>query len=139
MLIPKKQKYRKHFRGRSSLKGVASKGHTLTFGEFGLKALESAEITSRQIEAARKVIVKHTKRIGKIWIRIFPHKPITRKSAEVPMGSGKGAVEFYVATVLKGKILFEISGVDVETAKHALKLCAFKLPIKCKVIENIYG
>ncbi|MBU1446497.1 50S ribosomal protein L16 [Patescibacteria group bacterium] len=134
MLAPKKQKFRKEFRGRSALKGKAYRGCYVSFGDFGLKALEAAEITSRQIEAARRTITHHTKRGAKIWIRIFPHKPITIKAAETPMGSGKGSVDRFVATVKPGRILFEVNGVEESIAKEALQKAAQKLPIKCKFV-----
>lgn len=136
MLVPKKQKYRKAHRNRGCQKGVATRGNSVAFGQFGLKSMDRGEVTSRQIEAARKSAIKYIKRGGKMWIRIFPHKPITRKSAEVPMGSGKGAVEFYVAVVKPGTIIFEMDGIDVATAKEALRLASQKLPIKCKFIDK---
>ena len=132
MLTPKKQKYRRLHRNRNGLKGKAFRGGQVAFGEFGLKTLVKGEITSRQIEAARRAMTRYTKRGGKIWIRIFPHKPITQKSAEVPMGSGKGAVEYYVATVKPGAVLFEISGVEESLARKAFELAAQKLPVTCK-------
>lgn len=132
MLIPKKQKYRRLHRNRNGLKGKAYRGGQVSFGDFGLKALGKAEITSRQIEAARRAMTRYTKRGGKIWIRIFPHKPITQKSAEVPMGSGKGSVEYYVATIKPGAILFEIAGVDEKLARKAFELAAQKLPVTCR-------
>ena len=138
MLVPKKQKYRKHFRRRSSLVGVATNGNKIAFGEIGLKAVQAGEITSRQIEAARRAITRYIKRGGKVWIRIFPHKPITRKGAEVPMGSGKGTPEFYAFPTLPGKVLFELSGVAEEIAKEALRLGASKLPVKCKIITSYH-
>ncbi len=136
MLEPKKLKYRKHHRNRGCLKGKAQNCNSLAFGQFGLKALERKEITARQIEAARKAAVHFIKRGGKIWIRIFPFKPITKKSAEVPMGSGKGAVEYYCAPVKPGTIIFEMDGIDESTAKNALELSSYKLPIKCKFITK---
>lgn len=132
MLIPKKQKYRRLHRNRNGLKGKAYRGGQVAFGEFGLKALGKAEITSRQIESARRAMTRFTKRGGKIWIRPFPHKPITQKAAEVPMGSGKGSVEYYVATIKPGTILFEISGVSEEQARKAFELAAQKLPVVCR-------
>jgi large subunit ribosomal protein L16 len=138
MLQPKKLKYRKMQRARSADKGVASRGTKLSFGTYGLKAVSRGEITSRQIEAARRAITHAIKRGGKIWIRIFPHKPITRKPAEVPMGSGKGSIEFYVATVKPGIILFEMDGVTKDLAKEALGLAAYKLSVKTKVVEKIH-
>ena len=134
MLLPKKAKYRKQFRGK--IKGVATRGSRLNFGEFGLKALEPYWITSRQIEAARKAIVGCTKRGGKLWIRIFPDKPVTKKPAEVRMGKGKGPVDHYVAVVKPGRILFELAGVEEEVAAEALKRAAQKLPIKTRIVTN---
>ena len=121
MLIPKKQKYRKVFRRRGSFKGNATSGHQIAFGTYGLKAQSNGELTSRQIEAARRAIMRSVKRGGKVWIRVFPHKPITRKSAEVPMGSGKGSVDFYVSSIHSGKIIFEMEGDDTETSKEAMR------------------
>lgn len=136
MLVPKKQKYRKAFRSRSSLKGKATTGYKVAFGTYGLKAQTAGELTSRQIEAARRAVSRYTKRGGKVWIRIFPHQPITRKSAEVPMGSGKGSVDFYICPILAGKVIFEIEGVDREVAKEAMRLASSKLPIKTKFVEK---
>ena len=137
MLIPKRTKYRKVHRGRGKLKGNATSGFELAFGTFGLKAMTRGEITSRQIEAARRAMTRYVKRTGKVWIRIFPHKAITRKAAEVPMGSGKGSVEFYVFATKPGKILFEMEGVDEATAREALRLAAHKLPLKCKFVQKL--
>ncbi len=136
MLTPKKLKYRKVHRGRGTLRGVANNGHTIAFGTFGLKAMSRGEITSRQIEAARRAINRYLNRAGKVWIRIFPHKPVTRKAAEVPMGSGKGSVEFYVFPTLPGKILFEIAGVEEKDAREAFRLAMHKLPIKTKFVSK---
>ncbi len=136
MLVPRKQKHRKVFRGRSATKGLAYRGSRVTFGTYGLKAVTAGELTSRQIEAARRSMTRYTKRGGKIWITIFPHKSITRKASEVPMGSGKGAPDHFVATVKPGRVLFEMEGVDLETAKEAMRLAAFKLPVKCKFINT---
>ena len=136
MLAPKKQKFRKEFRGRSALKGKAVRGSKVSFGEFGLKALEAGEITSRQIESARRAITHYCKRGGKIWIRIFPHKPITKKAAETPMGSGKGTVDLFIDSIKPGKVLFEMDGVTEEIAREALRRAAHKLPIKCKFVSN---
>ena len=136
MLQPKKQKYRKHFRLRSQTKGKATRGVKISFGEIGLKAISTGEVTARQIEAARKTITRTVKRGGKVWIRIFPDKVITAKGAEVPMGSGKGAPDHWVSQVKSGKVLFEMAGVEKDLMKKALKLAAYKLPIKCKVITN---
>ena len=135
MLAPKKMKYRKLHRGRSQLKGKAMRGNSMSFGEYGLKALTAGEVTSRQIEAARRAITHYCKRGGKIWIRLFPMKPITEKGAETPMGSGKGAIDRYVDVVKPGKIIFEMNGVSDEVAKEALRRAAHKLPVKCKVIK----
>ena len=132
MLQPKSYKYRKQHRGR--LKGIASKGISVAFGEFGLKAQESSWISARQIEAARRVMTRYTRKGGKIWIRIFPDKPVTKKPAEVRMGKGKGAPEYWAAPVSPGRMLFECDGVDMDTAKEALRLAAQKLPIKTKFI-----
>ncbi|NLK00816.1 MAG: 50S ribosomal protein L16 [Clostridia bacterium] len=130
MLMPKKVKYRKQQRGR--MKGKAGRGNTLLYGEYGLLALDPAWITSRQIEAARIAMTRHIKRGGKVWIRIFPDKPVTAKPAETRMGSGKGAPEYWVAVVKPGRILFELAGVDIETAKEAMRLASHKLPIRTK-------
>jgi len=134
MLLPKKAKYRKQFRGK--MKGIARRGSSLSFGQFGLKALEPCWITSRQIEAARKSIVHQTKRGGKLWIRIFPDKPVTKKPAEVRMGSGKGAVDHYAAVVRPGRIIFELAGVEETVAVEALERAAQKFSIKTKVIRS---
>lgn len=135
MLVPRKLKYRKPQRNRGHFKGKAQKGNYLSFGKYGLKALEMAEINSRQIEAARRTITRTIKRGGKVWIRIFPHRAITQKAAEVPMGSGKGSVEYYAELVKPGRILFEMEGVTEEVAKQALLLAAYKLPIKCRFVS----
>ncbi|MBN2307282.1 50S ribosomal protein L16 [Candidatus Peregrinibacteria bacterium] len=134
MLQPKKQKYRKLHRARSALKGLSKGGNAVAFGAVGLKAVEAGELTSRQIEAARRAMTRAIKRGGKIWIRIFPHIPITRKASEVPMGSGKGTVEFYVSRVKPGKIIFEMDGISEVLAREALKLAASKLPVKTKIV-----
>lgn len=134
MLQPKKQKYRKLHRSRSALTGKSKGGNAVSFGSIGLKAMTAGELTSRQIEAARRAMARAIKRGGKIWIRIFPHTPITRKASEVPMGSGKGSVEFYVSRVKPGKILFEMDGIDETLARQALKLADAKLPIKTKIV-----
>lgn len=127
MLMPKRLKYRRQHRGR--MRGKALRGAELHYGDYALKALEPAWITSRQIEAARRVIVRMMKRTGQVWIRIFPDKPVTQKAAETRMGSGKGAVDHYVAVVKPGRILFEVGGIDAETAKEALLQATQKLPI----------
>ena len=134
MLQPKKQKYRKQHRARGALAGKAQKGNAVAFGSIGLKAMDRGEITSRQIEAARRAMTRAIKRGGKIWIRIFPHTPMTRKASEVPMGSGKGTVEFYVARIRPGAILFEMDGIEEDLARKALKLADSKLGIKTKVV-----
>lgn len=135
MLMPKRVKYRKAQRGR--MKGKATRGNTVAFGDFGLKALEPHWITARQIEACRVALSRKMKRDGKIWIRIFPDKPVTKKPLETRMGKGKGAPEFWVAVVKPGRVLFEVGGVDQEIAYEALKLAAHKLPIKTKIITRI--
>ena len=132
MLMPKRVKRRKVFRGR--MKGKANKGNVIAYGEYGLVALEPAWITSNQIEAARIAMTRYIKRGGQVWIDIFPHKSVTEKPAETRMGSGKGSPEFWVAVVKPGRVMFEIAGVDEAIAKEALRLAASKLPIKCKVI-----
>ncbi len=137
MLLPKRVKYRRVHRGR--LTGTATRGNKVTYGEFGLQALEPAWITSNQIEAARVAMTRYTKRGGQVWIKIFPDKPITEKPAETRMGSGKGSPEYWVAVVKPGRVLFEIAGVDIDTAKEAMRLAANKLPIKCKFVEQEKG
>ena len=134
MLLPKRVKYRRVQRGR--LKGVAHRGNTVTYGAFGLQALEPAWITSRQIEAARIAMTRYIKRGGQVWIKIFPDKPITEKPAETRMGSGKGSPEYWVAVVKPGRVMFEIGGVDEALAREAMRLAANKLPIKCKFITK---
>jgi len=134
MLMPKRVKYRKRFRGR--MKGKATRGNELSFGEFGLQALEPCWITSRQIEAARTSIVRHVRRRGKHWIRIFPDKPVTAKPAETRMGKGKGEVDHWVAVVRPGRILFELSGVSEEMAREAFRLASHKLPIDCQFVKR---
>jgi large subunit ribosomal protein L16 len=137
MLQPKRSKFRKQFKGR--IHGNAKGGTALNFGEFGLKALEPERITARQIEAARRAIVRHMKRAGRIWIRVFPDVPVTKKPAEVRMGSGKGAPEFWAARVKPGRIMFELGGVPMQIAKEALALGAAKLPVATKFIARIEG
>lgn len=138
MLMPKKQKFRKQMKGKNV--GVATRGTEVSFGSFGLKAEANERITSRQIEAARRAMTRYIKRGGKIWIRIFPDTPVTRKPAEVRMGSGKGAVDHYVAKVRAGRMLFEMDGVSEEVAKEAMRLAAMKLPIKTKfVVRQVAG
>ena len=134
MLIPKRVKYRKQQRGR--LKGKASSGNTVTYGEYGLVALEPAWITSAQIEAARIAMTRYIKRGGNVWIKIYPDKPITEKPAETRMGSGKGAVEYWVAVVKPGRVMFEMDGVSEADAKEAMRLASHKLPIKCKFVTK---
>jgi large subunit ribosomal protein L16 len=134
MLQPRRQKYRKQHKGRNS--GLAHKGSSISFGSFALKAMEFSRITSRQIESARIALTRNMKREGKVWIRIFPDKPITSKPAEVRMGKGKGAVDHYVAQVQPGRILFEIEGVSEELAHESLRLAAQKLPIICKAVTR---
>src|SRR5215475_13400536 len=134
MLQPKRTKYRKQFKGRN--RGVAQRGTKVSYGEYGLKSLELGQITARQLEAARRAMSRHIKRGGKVWIRIFPDKPITRKPLEVRMGSGKGAVEGWVAVVKPGRVLFEISGVPEADARQAFKLAAAKLPIETKFLAR---
>ena len=132
MLQPKKTKFRKQQKGR--MKGNASRGHQLAFGSYGIKTLEEAWITGRQLEAARQAVTRYMKREGQIWIRIFPDKPVTKKPAEVRMGKGKGAPEYFVARVTPGRIMFEAEGVPLDIAKEALRLAAQKLPVKTKFI-----
>ena len=137
MLMPKRVKHRKVHRGR--MKGKATRGNTLAYGEFGLQALEPAWITSNQIEAARRAMTRHVKRGGKIWIKVFPGKPVTKKPAETRMGKGKGSPEYWVAVVKPGRILFEMSGVSEELAREAMRLAANKLPVKCKFVTRQEG
>jgi large subunit ribosomal protein L16 len=131
-MSPKKTKYRKFHRGH--LRGKATRGNTITFGDYGLQSLKPCWITSKQIEATRRAISRYTKRDGKLWVKIFPDKSVTARAAESRMGSGKGAVDHWVAIVKPGTVLFELSGVTTETAKKALKLASYKLPIKTKFI-----
>ena len=135
MLQPKRTKYRKAHKGR--VHGNAKGGYSLNFGAFGLKAVEPARMTARQIEAARRTITRHLKRVGRVWIRIFPDVPVSKKPAEVRMGSGKGAPEFWAARVKPGRILFELEGVPVIVAKEALALAAAKLPIKTRFVARV--
>lgn len=134
MLLPKRVKYRRVHRGR--LKGKATRGNTVTYGDFGLQALEPAWITSNQIEAARVAMTRYCKRFGKVWIKIFPDKPVSKKALGVRMGSGKGAPEYWVAVVKAQKVMFEIGGVSEEDAREALRLAQHKLPIKTKIIAR---
>lgn len=132
MLLPKRVKYRRQQRGR--MKGKALRGNTITYGDYGLQALEPAWITSNQIEAARVAMTRYCKRFGKVWIKIFPDKPVTQKPAETRMGSGKGSPEYWVAVVKPGRVMFELGEVPEATAREALRLAAAKLPIKCKFV-----
>ncbi len=134
MLLPKRVKYRRVHRGR--LKGKATRGNTVTYGEFGLMALEPAWIKSNQIEAARIAMTRYIKRGGQVWIKIFPDKPVTEKPAETRMGSGKGSPEYWVAVVKPGRVMFEIGGVSEELAREALRLASHKLPVKCKFVRK---
>lgn len=135
MLFPKRVKYRKQMRGR--MKGRASRGTEVNFGDYGLQALEPGWITARQIEAARRALVRYMRRRGKVWIRIFPDKPVTKKPAETRMGKGKGAVDHWVAVVKPGRILFEISGLNEEGAREAMRLASHKLSVKTKFIKRL--
>jgi large subunit ribosomal protein L16 len=135
MLSPKRTKYRKAFKGRIS--GAAKGGFNLDFGSFGLKAMEPDRLTARQIEAARRAITRHMKRAGRVWIRVFPDVPVSKKPAEVRMGSGKGAPEFWAARVKPGRILFELEGVSMQIAKEAMALAAAKLPIKTRFVSRV--
>ena len=132
MLQPKRTKYRKAHKGR--IKGVAKGGTSLNFGSYGLKSLEAERVTARQIEATRRAITRHMKRSGRVWIRIFPDVPVTKKPTEVRMGKGKGSVDFWAAKVKPGRVMFEIDGVDDSIAREALRLAAMKLPIKTRVV-----
>ena len=134
MLMPKRVKRRKQFRG--SMSGKATRGNTITYGEYGIVALEPCWIKSNQIEAARIAMTRHIKRGGKVWIKIFPDKPVTAKPAETRMGSGKGTLEYWVAVVKPGRVMFEISGVAEDVAKEALRLATHKLPCKCKIVSK---
>lgn len=135
MLMPKRVKYRKQFRGRMT--GQAARGNSVAFGDYGLQSLEPAWITSRQIESARRAMVHHMRRRGKLWIRIFPDKSVTQRAAETRMGKGKGSVDHWVAVVKPGRIMFEIGGVTEDVAKEAMRLAAYKLPIKCQFVERV--
>ena len=138
MLMPKRVKFRRHHRGR--MRGLAYRGNELLYGEYGLQAMEPSWITSRQIEAARIAMTRYIKRGGKVWIRIFPDKPVTEKPAETRMGSGKGSPEYWVAVVKPGRVLFEIAGVPEADAREALRLASHKLPLRCKfVTRESYG
>jgi large subunit ribosomal protein L16 len=135
MLMPKRVKYRKQFRGR--MRGKAQRGAEVQFGEYGLQALEPAWITSRQIEAARRAIVRHIRRRGKVWIRLFPDKPVTKRAAETRMGKGKGSVDHWVAVVKPGRVMFELAGVSEEVAREAMRLASHKLPIKTRFVTRL--
>src|ERR687891_1321532 len=134
MLQPMRTKFRKAHKGR--IHGVATSGNSLSFGQFGLKALEPERVTARQIEAARRALTRHMKRAGRVWIRVFPDVPVSKKPAEVRMGSGKGAPEFWAARVKPGRVLFELDGVPVQVAREALELAAAKLPIKTRFVAR---
>ena len=134
MLLPKRVKYRRVHRGR--LTGKATRGNTVTYGDFGLQALEPAWVTSNQIEAARIAMTRYIKRGGQVWLKIFPDKPITEKPAETRMGSGKGSPEYWVAVVKPGRVMFEIGGIEESVAREAMRLAAHKLPIKCKFVKK---
>ena len=134
MLMPKRVKHRKQFRG--SMRGKATRGNKISYGEFGIVAMEPGWVRSNQIEAARIAMTRHVKRGGKVWIKIFPDKPVTATPSETRMGKGKGALEYWVAVVKPGRVMFEIAGVPEETAREALRLATHKLPIKCKVVSR---
>jgi large subunit ribosomal protein L16 len=134
MLLPKKTKYRKARKGVNE--GIATRGHYVSFGDYGLQSLDNERVTSRQIESARRAMSGHTKRGGKIWIRIFPHTPVTKKPLDVKMGSGKGSPEYFVAKVKKGTVLFEMNGVDEETAREAMRLAGHKLPVRTRFVKR---
>ena len=134
MLMPKRVKHRKQFRG--SMRGKATRGNKISYGEFGIVAMEPGWIKSNQIEAARIAMTRYIKRGGKVWIKIFPDKPVTTKPAETRMGSGKGTLEYWVAVVKPGRVMFEISGVAEEVAREALRLATHKLPVKCKIVSR---
>lgn len=137
MLEPKRLKYRKPQRNRGKFFGTATKGHEISFGSIALKAMTNGEVTARQIEAARKAMAHTSERGGKIWIRIFPHNAVTRKAAEVPMGAGKGALEYFACVVKKGMVLFEMDGLPEATAREALRLAAHKLPVQTKIVTRL--
>ena len=137
MLLPKKVKHRKWHKPRRRNKGVATRINTVAFGSFGIVAETHGWITSRQIEAARRVLTRYVRRGGKVWIRIFPDRPVTKKGNEVPMGGGKGAPDHYVTTVKPGTVMFEMEGISEEKAREALDLCAYKLPVKAKFVKKV--
>ncbi len=134
MLMPKRSKFRRHQRGR--MKGISKGGTEIDFGEYGLQALEPSWVTSQQIEAARIAMTRYVKRGGKIWIKIFPHKPVTEKPAETRMGKGKGSPEYWVAVVKPGRVMFELAGVPEDTARESMRLASHKLPVKCKFVKR---
>ncbi|APS00424.1 50S ribosomal protein L16 [Pajaroellobacter abortibovis] len=134
MLSPKRTKFRKMQKGNN--RGISYRGSNVAFGDFGVQAIEPGRITARQIEAARMAITRHVKRVGKLWIRVFPHRPVTKKPLEVRMGGGKGGVEFWAADVLPGKVLYELSGVDEKLAREAFRLAGHKLSVACKFIRR---
>lgn len=134
MLQPKRRKYRKDFRGKR--RGVALRGNEVNFGDWGLKALGNGWLTSRQIESARRTITHHTKRDGKLWVRVFPHKPITKKAAGAKMGGGKGDIEEHVSVIKPGRVLFELGSVDEETAREALRKASHKIPMRTRIVER---
>ncbi len=135
MLMPKRTKFRRHQRGR--MKGISKGGTDIDFGEYGLQALEPSWVTSQQIEAARVAMTRYVKRGGKIWIKIFPHKPVTEKPAETRMGKGKGSPEYWVAVVKPGRVMFELAGVPEDTAREAMRLASHKLPMKAKFVKRV--
>ena len=137
MLLPKKVKHRKWHKPRRLNKGIATRLNTVAFGAFGLSAETHGWITSRQIEATRRVLTRYVRRGGKVWVRLFPDRPVTKKAAEVPMGGGKGAPDHYVCTVKPGTVMLEIGGIPDEKAREALKMAAYKLPVKTKVVEKV--
>jgi large subunit ribosomal protein L16 len=137
MLQPARTKYRKQQKGRNT--GIATRGHRVSFGEYGLKAIGRGRLTARQLEAARRTLSRHIKRGGRIWIRVFPDKPISRKPAEVRMGNGKGNPEYFVCEIMPGKIIYEMDGVDAALAKEAFRLAAAKLPFKTAVVHRMLG
>lgn len=139
MLQPQRTKFRKMHRGRGQFSGKATRGAELAFGSYGLKAITGGEITARQLEAARRALAHAVQRMGKMWIRVFPQKAITRKSPEVPMGAGKGSVEFYVALVKRGTIIFELDALPEEIAKEAFRLASHKLPVTTKFVKSLHA
>ena len=137
MLIPSRTKYRKAQKGGKKILGTAANGNSLKFGAFGLKAVEPGKLNSKQIESARRVITRYMKRAGKLWIVVFPHTPVTNKPAEVRMGSGKGNVEYYIAKIKPGRVIFEVDGIDDESAANALLKASAKLPFKTKIVNRV--